>query len=262
VRKQGRNDFAPRSWNQAQVLPLLEGGVPYTTTCTGCPGEFNGATLNLIRVPDSAANAQSPVIDTSPGGFDDDNYDTFQVAFQRRFTQDFFVQSSFDYQLRDERRQAIRASTSPLVADPLQVEFWQNHNPEVSNQQENTNWNFRLLGRYMLPKEVALSANFRMQSGWPWAPIYTVNIPGSGNQSIFLEDIDSNRSETVTLVDIRVEKAFTFGGRYKVTGLFDVYNLFNSNAETNFFVQSGRTFNNIIAALDPRALKIGARFQF
>jgi hypothetical protein len=262
VRKQSRNDFAPRSWNQAQVLPLLDGGVPYPTTCTGCPGEFNGATLNLVRVPDSSANAQSPVIDTSPGGFDDDIYDTFQVAFQRRFTQDFFVQTSFDYQLRDERRQAIRAQTSPLVADPLQVEFWQNHNPSVSNQQESTNWNFRLLGRYMLPKEVAFSANLRVQSGWPWAPIHTLNIPGSGNQSIFLEDIDNNYSEMVTLVDIRLEKAFNFGGRYRVTGMVDVYNLFNSNAETNFFLGTGRTFNNIIAALDPRAIKIGGRFQF
>ena len=117
--------------------------------------------------------------------------------------------------------------------------FWQNHNPSVDNQQSNSNWNFRLLGRYMLPKEVAFSANLRMQSGWPWAPIYTVNIPGSGNQSVFLEDIDNNYSEMVTLVDIRLEKAFTFGGRYKVVGLFDVYNLFNSNAETNFFLRYG-----------------------
>jgi hypothetical protein len=113
----------------------------------------------------------------------------------------------------------------------------------------------------MLPKEIALSANLRVQSGWPWAPVYTVNIPGSGNQSVFLEDIDSNYSEMVTLVDIRAEKAFTFG-RYKVTGMVDVYNLFNSNAETNFFIGMGRTFNNIIAALDPRAIKLGARFQF
>jgi hypothetical protein len=236
--------------------------VPFVTTCTGCPGEFAGATLNLVRVPDASANAQAPNIDTAPGGFDDDNYDTFQVAFQRRFTEDFFVQTSFDYQLRDERRRATGASTSPLVADPVSVLFWQNHNPSVSNQQSNSNWNFRLLGRYVLPKEVALSANFRMQSGWPWAPIYTLTIPGSGTQSVFLEDIDNNYSEMVTLVDIRVEKAFSFGGKYKVTGLLDVYNLFNSNADTNFFITTGRTFNNIIAALDPRAVKIGARFQF
>ncbi len=260
VRKQLRNDFG--TWNRAQVIPLLENGVPFTAVCTGCPGEFANQTLHLERVPDASANAQAPNIDTFPGGYDDDNYDTFQVAFQRRFTQDFFVQTSFDYQLRNERRRASAVSTSPLVADPLSVLFWQNHNPSVDNIQDNSNWNFRLLGRYVLPKEIALSANVRVQSGWPWAVIYPVAVPGSGTQPIFLEDIDHNYSDTVTLVDVRVEKGFTFGGRYKVTGLLDLYNLLNANTETNFFLTSGRTFNNIIAALDPRVLKLGVRFQF
>jgi hypothetical protein len=212
-------------------------------------------------VPDAAANRQAPNIDTFPGGYDDDNWDTFQVAFQRRFTQDFFVSTSFDYQLRDERRRANGQSTSPLAADPLSILFWQNHNPSVDNIQQNTNWNFRLLGRYMLPAETAVSANLRVQSGWPWAPIYPVAVPGSGTVNVFLEDIDNNYSENVTLIDVRIEKAFTFG-RYKMTGLFDVYNLFNSNAETNFTLTTGRSFNNIIAALDPRAVKLGIRFQF
>jgi hypothetical protein len=260
VRKQARNEFG--SWNHAQVLPLLESPVPFSTVCTGCPGEFAGATLNLVRVPDAAANQQSSSIDTFPAGYGDDDYDTFQMAFQRRFNADFFVQTSFDYQLRDERRRASGASGSPLVADPLSVFFWQNHNPSVDNIQSNSNWNFRLLGRYVLPKEVAFSANLRVQSGWPWAPIYTVNVPGSGNNNIFLEDIDNNYSEMVTLVDIRAEKSFTFGGRYKVVGMVDVYNLFNSNAETNFVLNTGSRFQNLIAALDPRAFKLGLRFQF
>jgi hypothetical protein len=261
VRKQLRNNFG--EWNRAQVLPLLERGVPYTRTCTGCPGEFAGQQLSLVRVPDDAANDQDNLIDTYPGGFDADNYDTFQVAFQRRFSEDFFVQTSFDYQLRDERRRASGFSTSPLIADPLSVLFWQNHYPSVDNIQPNSNWNYRLLGRYILPKEVAVSANFRMQSGWPWAPIFAVTgIPGSGTQNVFLEDVDNNYSETVTIVDVRLEKGFTFGGRYRVTGLFDVYNLFNSNAETNFFMTTGSRFRDIIAALNPRALKLGIRFQF
>jgi hypothetical protein len=142
------------------------------------------------------------------------------------------------------------------------VFFWQNHNPSVDNIQSNSNWNFRLLGRYVLPKEVAVSANLRVQSGWPWAPIYTVNVPGSGNNNIFLEDIDNNYSEAVTLVDVRVEKGFTMGNRYQVTGFLDMYNLFNSNAETNLVLNTGSRFGNLIAALDPRAFKIGVRFQF
>jgi outer membrane receptor protein involved in Fe transport len=44
--------------------------------------------------------------------------------------------------------------------------------------------------------------------------------------------------------------------------MLDIYNLFNSNAETNFTLRTGSNFNNIIAALDPRAFKIGVRYQF
>jgi len=40
------------------------------------------------------------------------------------------------------------------------------------------------------------------------------------------------------------------------------YNLFNSNPETNFTIRTGGTFENIIAVLDPRAFKLGVRFQF
>ena len=42
----------------------------------------------------------------------------------------------------------------------------------------------------------------------------------------------------------------------------DFYNLFNGNAETNFILRTGGSFRGIIAALDPRAVKVGVRFQF
>jgi len=73
--------------------------------------------------------------------------------------------------------------------------------------------------------------------------------------------VDQNRSESVTIVDVRVEKGFTLGpGR--ITGMIDMYNLFNSNSEVNFNLRTGTRFRNIIAALDPRAFKIGIRYQF
>jgi hypothetical protein len=37
---------------------------------------------------------------------------------------------------------------------------------------------------------------------------------------------------------------------------------FNSNPETNFVVRTGSNFQNIVAVLDPRVVKIGIRFQF
>ena len=87
-------------------------------------------------------------------------------------------------------------------------------------RQETANWGGRLLARYTLPHDVGLSANVRHQSGWPYALIQRVDIPGTGtNQPIFLTDLAENRSENVTLADIRLDKAFAVGNERKTGSL-------------------------------------------
>ena len=104
----------------------------------------------------------------------------------------------------------------------------------------------------------------RHQSGWPYAPIQRVDIPGTGtNQPIFLTDLAENRSQNVTIADIRLDKAFAIGAESKnrLTLMLDLYNVFNSNAVTNFSLRVGDN-ERVIAALDPIAMKLGVRFQF
>ena len=114
----------------------------------------------------------------------------------------------------------------------------------------------------MLPYDVGVSANVRHQSGWPYALIQRVDIPGTGtNQPIFLTDLSENRSENVTMMDLRLDKAFNVGARGRVTLMLDFYNLFNSNAVTNFSLRTGDN-ERVIAALDPLAMKLGVRYQF
>ena len=43
--------------------------------------------------------------------------------------------------------------------------------------------------------------------------------------------------------------------------MLDLYNLFNSNAVTNFSLRTGDN-ERVIAALDPLAMKQGVRYQF
>ncbi|MCY4060614.1 MAG: hypothetical protein OXG44_21770, partial [Gammaproteobacteria bacterium] len=128
--------------------------------------------------------------------------------------------------------------------------------------QATTNWGARMLARNRLPRDLGLSANVRHQSGWPYALIQRVDIPGTGtNQPIFLGDLSENRSENVTIADVRLDKAFPVGNGRRLTLLLDVYNLFNSNAVTNFSLRTGDR-ERIIAALDPLVMKLGVRFQF
>ena len=234
--------------------------VPVTTTCSGCPGSFAGTTLNLVTVP--APLVIDNIYDQTPGANNLD-FDTIQVALNRRFTKGFFIQGNFDYQWRNEMRSALNDSQDPLTTDPIGAQFYINYNPSVPLVQENTSWNAKLLARYTLPREIGLATSVRHQSGYPWAPIYrAVGHPVVGTVPLFLENVQNNRSDNVTIVDFRVDKAFNIRGSHKVTAMLDIYNLLNSNPETNFIMRTGASFNSVIEWLSGRTAKIGIRYSF
>ena len=261
VYKRYRNGWD--SVNVAQALNLTE---PFTTICTGCPPDFEGSTLNLLTTPAGQALVDRrimnvPVLPTTGGENTDMGFTGWEVALTRRFRDNFFLTASFDKNDRDELR-TPEASTSPFVADPLEQGWFQNHSVDVANRQDTKYWTAKLLTRYVAPGDIGLALNVRFQGGFPWAPVHHLIVPNVGTQAILLTDLKENRSEDVTLVDLRVDKAFRFGGRYRLTAIADVYNLFNVNPVTNFIVDTGSRFENVIEWLPAMTLKLGLRFQF
>jgi hypothetical protein len=224
-------------------------------------------TYNVLDLPDSPT-PNNVIMNIPDGSY---KYDTLQFAFNKRFGTGLFIQSSFDYQWRDELRGGtfgttgtISPSTSPLNSDALPVGFFQNVNPAVSNRQKNTNWQGRLISRYVFKYNIGVAANLRVQSGFAYARIIALSgaqLPNAGSTRFFAENIENNRSETVPIVDLRADRAFSLG-RYKFTAMVDLYNLGNSNAISNFTMTNGNTYDKIIATLDPRVLQFGIRFAF
>jgi hypothetical protein len=265
VRKQTRNNWGASSMNttaaQINTSRTIENMTQAVDVpCTGCPGEFAGTTLNLRTLPEGAPD--NDIRFTNAPGDTDGNYDTIQFAFKRRFRGNFFLNANFDYQWRSEMRVPEYEATSPLSTDPLTQLWYPEYNRNISVNQDSTTYNAHFSARYVLPYEVGLAGTYRFQSGFPWAPIHVVTLPQVGPVNVFLEDIENNRSDSVGIVDVRLDKAFSFGEKYTVTGFFDVYNLMNVNPETNFVLRTGGSFNNIIEWIQGRTLKVGARFQF
>jgi len=155
----------------------------------------------------------------------------------------------------------MNPSVSPLNSDVLTVGFFNNANPAVSNRQKSTNWQGRLIGRYVFAHDIGVAANFRVQSGFAYSRIYAAVLPRAGTVRVFSENIENNRTDTVPILDFRVDKAFRIG-RYKLTGMADLFNSTNSNAVTNFVLVNGVNFNKINATLDPRVFQLGVRFDF
>jgi hypothetical protein len=228
------------------------------------------ATVNLLDL-DQAPQGTNTVTNSPDGDY---IYDTLQFAFNKRFGSGLFIQTSYDYQWRNELRGGgslgnsvsytntlMNPSTSPLNSDPIYVGFFNNPSPDVANRQKSTNWQGRAMARYVFPFEIGVAGNLRVQSGFGYSPIYTTTLPNAGTVRFFSADIDTNRSDMVPILDLRADKAFGIG-KYKFTVMADLFNTLNSNAVTNFTLVNGSNYNRIIAALDPRTFQVGVRFAF
>jgi hypothetical protein len=219
--------------------------------------------LTVFDVPNSLANASQSVVANIPNGGGSWNYDTIEVAFNKRFGAGLFVDSSFDWTRNDDLRSPYAFTADPLQqSNPISPpDYFENTFPTVSNRQVTKDWRFQLSGRYELPLQFGVGANYQLQSGWNYAPIMTVNLPNAGTQQFWLQNLSTNRSDNVSLLNLRFDKAFTFD-RYKVTGLVDLFNVLNANPAVNFQITNGPTFNKIVGLLDPRTLELGLRFEF
>jgi carboxypeptidase family protein len=264
------------TYNEFTTLDLSRLGnftVPTTVTVQvrdAVNGITGTQTLSLLDLAPGTRSGNQ-ITNVPDGQF---KYDTLQFAFNKRFRSGLFVQTSYDYQWRNELRGGgapgstvgssntlANPTTSPLNTDMLTIGFFNNANPAVANRQKSTNWQGRLIGRYVFAHDIGFAANLRVQSGFQYSRLWTGTLPRAGTFRVFSEDISNNRSDTVPILDFRVDKAFRIG-RYRFTAMADLFNAGNSNAVTNFVLVNGANYNKINATLDPRTFQVGFRFDF
>ena len=259
VRKNSR-DFVP--YYYPSYIPAWVGQltVPTQINVTGPSGQPE--TYHVLDIPASLAGQSDALFDNIPDS--DFHYTTLDVAFSSHIGKRFFVQTSGDYQWRDELRTADIldwGDQTPLGADPIGVNFFLNANPTVPNRQRTTTYQVQALGRYVFPHDVGIAANWRYQSGFPYSRI----IPDLGLLNLspapfFVENLNQHRSNNVSLLNVRVDKLFQIG-KARITAMFDVDNVLNANPVTNFNLFND-DFGHVIAVLDPRVALIGVRLTF
>ena len=140
-------------------------------------------------------------------------------------------------------------------------------NPAAPNLQKTTVWHYQFLGRYTFKYDIGFSANYRLQSGFPYSPIVAdgdttpgLNLSNFG-APFFLQNLSENRSDNVNLLNFRLDKSVQVG-KLKVSGMLDIYNVLNNDAVTNFILTQGASYGRVIAVLDPRVFQAGFRIEF
>jgi hypothetical protein len=130
----------------------------------------------------------------------------------------------------------------------------------AGSQDRFTTWQAKLHATMSLPLGSRVVLVVRSQSGTPFARTFVRTLT-YGNAIIKTEPIAASRTPNISLIDVRTEKTFRIS-RARVMGFFDVYNVFNTNAEQTLTTSSGASWLRPTAITGPRILRIGARLEW
>jgi hypothetical protein len=177
-----------------------------------------------------------------------------EFALNKRFSNKWMLISSVGYTWSTMVHTAAGART--VVYRPVDL-MWGDNGKETS-----TLWNYKIVGRYVLPYDIGFSGSWKVQSGFNYARTISVAMPGGdGNRTVRVQPIDANRYPSVGILDFRLDKTVSFG---KVTPMLDVFNIMNSGVPITVRTTNTATapFNDVTTILSPRVIRFGFRFNF
>jgi hypothetical protein len=128
----------------------------------------------------------------------------------------------------------------------------------------------KLVGTYILPGKVSVSAFFRHVSGMNANNSATpemarvVQVRDVTNRSLYRLRVEENgalRQDSTDIVDLRFSKSFEFAGR-RLEAMVDAFNLTNANNILATGVITGSDLGVPLRIVSPRVIRLGVRFEF
>jgi hypothetical protein len=128
-------------------------------------------------------------------------------------------------------------------------------------------YQFTAGGAYQLPYRINLAGSLVAREGFGQPFFHTVESvdPGLPEKRVLLADPNDNRLPGVFTLDLRAEKAFVLRGA-NLTLTLDMFNVMNSSTALGRQYDTTATgstgFFNTLEIMNPRLIRLGARFQF
>jgi hypothetical protein len=230
--------------------PLSAYSVPVNFVDPGPDGRLStaddGGTLTGYNM--TAEGLAMPIVNitTNLPGADSDYYN-WELTATRRESNNWSMQASFAYTWRNET--ALGAGTGFTPNAFINTD---------DGKLVATTWQGKLMATLRLPRDFRVTPTYRHQAGTPFGRVFTQTF-NWGNATVRAEPIDAQRMPNINVVDVRTEKVFQLGpGR--VSGFFDVYNIFNTNAEQELTTTAGASWLRPIAITPPRIARVGVKF--
>lgn len=207
----------------------------------------DGATITAYGL--SAAALALPIV-TVTGNFDEvvSDYYTWEISATKRATGRWATNASFakTWSYVDPLGAGTQTPNSLIGVDGDKV--------------TSSNWQAKSLTSFDLPWSLRVISVVRHQSGTPYERTFTARL-NYGNATIRAEGSNSHRTPNVTIFDFRSEKRIRVKNA-ALTGFFDVYNIFNTNAEQALTTTSGSSFLRPSAITPPRIARLGVRLAW
>jgi hypothetical protein len=252
-------------WNEVDILRDPTYTVPFSFNDIGADGIAGTGDDRGVTLYDRQPGVASDRVYTNPTDPENNaEFQTIEFGVNRRFSGRWMLLTSFGYtwlnQIHDQVSPtgAVDTARNPreYFYRPSQVMFGED------GRETSTIWNYKVIGRYLLPWGIGASGSWKVQSGFQWGRVTSVTFPNDGAQNIRMESVLDNRSPTVSILDLRGDYRLNFGRYGSATVMVDVFNALNSGTVTNFRTTTGATFREVLAILDPRIVRFGLRFDF
>jgi len=147
--------------------------------------------------------------------------------------------------------------------------FWINADGHSTNDPTHQ---IKIQGSYILPFDISFNFYYRGIAGNAWTTRFMTKKLNQGIVTFFTEARGYNHYKMRNILDLRLEKVFTLAKKYRLGVIFDIFNVFNDNAITNWGTRIGYDWipgdypstegHELYGLVDPRQARIGIRLIF
>ena len=231
----GTVDLSLDLWDAAyEPVPVIDPGP------NGVTGDGDDVTVTAFSLRSGVTTNQRTVNDNRLA----QRYDGVEATLERRFSRGAALVGGYTYG-RTRVDQTSLASPNSLI--------------NATGESGGRRHILKVTGSYILPYRILFGANFKWQSGLPFARTFTaagctggvtVNCLSQGGATILAEPRGSRELDSLTTLDLRLGRTFRFSTNSLELSV-DGYNL--ANANTVYDVRTGSGLTNIRVAGDPAA---------
>ncbi|MBY0495601.1 MAG: carboxypeptidase regulatory-like domain-containing protein [Cyanobacteria bacterium] len=246
-------------WGEIDVARAAGYTVPFTINDPGPDRTLGTADDRTFQTQALAAGTGTERVYTNNPNANAD-FNTMEFAINRRFSGKWMLLSSFGYTWSTmvHAQGANGNAGRGVVYRPFDLMIGDN------GRETSTLWNYKIIGRYVMPFDIGFSGSWKVQSGFNYGRTISVTMPVEGARTIRVDPVDAYRYPNVAILDFRLDKTVDIGRFGKVTPMLDIFNTMNSAVPTAVRTTNTATapFQDVTQILNPRVIRFGVRFNF